>query len=136
MNPEIKKIWLDALRSGEYKQGDGVLAKTVEWDEKPRYCCLGVLCDIAAKQGVPIEITPPKDEVFNEWEFDNETESLPESVREWAGIEDSLGGFPNASENSMDTWYTHGGRHFINLADMNDKGVTFEELADVIEKEF
>lgn len=40
MNKKIKKLWLKALRSGEYKQGK--LALRI----KNKYCCLGVLCDI------------------------------------------------------------------------------------------
>lgn len=49
MNTKQKKInlvkkWIVALRSGEYKQGRDTL---VIGD---RYCCLGVLCDIAQKE--------------------------------------------------------------------------------------
>jgi hypothetical protein len=41
MDPEAKKAWLEALRSGRYKQGQGKLRR--EGDE---FCCLGVLCDL------------------------------------------------------------------------------------------
>lgn len=41
MNVEWKQKWLDALRSGKYKQGTGVLR-----DQYNRFCCLGVLCDV------------------------------------------------------------------------------------------
>lgn len=44
MNKELKDKWLQALRSGEYLQGEHRLA-TVEGDEV-RYCCLGVLCEV------------------------------------------------------------------------------------------
>lgn len=37
MKPALKKKWVDALLSGEYKQGKGVLQKS------GRFCCLGVL---------------------------------------------------------------------------------------------
>ena len=40
MNQGIKANWLDALRSGKYKQGQYWLRK------EDLYCCLGVLCDI------------------------------------------------------------------------------------------
>lgn len=40
MSPELKTRWLEALRSGEYKQGRAYLRK----DDK--FCCLGVLCDL------------------------------------------------------------------------------------------
>lgn len=44
MNPEVKALWLNALRSGEYQQGTGKLKQTYGGDQ--RYCCLGVLCDL------------------------------------------------------------------------------------------
>lgn len=40
MSKIVKKKWLNALRSGDYKQTTGALQ-----DEKG-YCCLGVLCEI------------------------------------------------------------------------------------------
>ncbi len=39
--PVFKKKWLEALRSGKYKQATGQLEKEGE------YCCLGVACKIA-----------------------------------------------------------------------------------------
>jgi len=43
MNPEIKKQWVEALRSGRYTQGWRRLR-----NQNDQYCCLGVLCDIVA----------------------------------------------------------------------------------------
>jgi hypothetical protein len=43
MNPEIKKIWVEALRSGKYKQGWGSLCQTIDGEDL--YCCLGVLAN-------------------------------------------------------------------------------------------
>jgi hypothetical protein len=40
MNYLIKK-WIEALRSGQYKQGNGLLRS-----EENQFCCLGVLCDV------------------------------------------------------------------------------------------
>jgi hypothetical protein len=34
----VKKLWVKALRSGKYKQGQD--------DDSERWCCLGVLCDV------------------------------------------------------------------------------------------
>jgi hypothetical protein len=42
MEAELKKKWLDALRSGRYRQGLNELRT-----KDDRYCCLGVLCDIS-----------------------------------------------------------------------------------------
>ena len=44
MNSEIKAQWVEALRSGNYKQGRGFLHS-----KSGTYCCLGVLCDIKQK---------------------------------------------------------------------------------------
>jgi hypothetical protein len=41
MNEPLKARWLEALRSGRYKQGRGLLRSS-----KDKYCCLGVLCNI------------------------------------------------------------------------------------------
>lgn len=45
MNQEIKKLWVKALRSNEFKQGRGYLEK----DNK--YCALGVLSILALLDG-------------------------------------------------------------------------------------
>lgn len=44
MNAELKSKWIAALRSGDYKQGLGMLRSG------DRFCCLGVYCEVA---GVP-----------------------------------------------------------------------------------
>jgi hypothetical protein len=49
MDQKTKQAWMDALRSGEYKQATGMLYD----QQKDAYCCLGVLCKI-----VGLEITP------------------------------------------------------------------------------
>jgi hypothetical protein len=44
MDNTLKQKWVDALRSGEYEQGRGMLrCKT---DDSDQFCCLGVLCDV------------------------------------------------------------------------------------------
>ena len=42
MNPQIQ-LWLDALRSGDYKQ----TISTLRYEDK--FCCLGVACDVYIK---------------------------------------------------------------------------------------
>lgn len=46
MDPELKKEWVKALRSGDYIQADGNLYQgesLVDGKYKPECCCLGVL---------------------------------------------------------------------------------------------
>lgn len=103
MNKEIKKLWIDALKSGEYEQGRWRL-KT-----KNRYCCLGVLCDIYVKQtsrGSWIN------DVFTS-EKHTEEKTLPAPVRIWAGV-------------------TSGIIADLNLVVLNDRGDSFLQISKVI----
>lgn len=47
MDPEVKKEWLKALRSGEYPKTTGMLCSTDDDGRATGFCCLGVLADIA-----------------------------------------------------------------------------------------
>jgi hypothetical protein len=102
MKYEIAMKWVEALRSGNYKQGQYYIKNN------DKFCCLGVLCDIS-KQGE-----------WKEGHYLNNDEYLPEEVMEWAGMKSSSGCFNVKS-----------GR---NLSKLNDNGMTFEEIADIIEK--
>lgn len=44
MRKELKEKWLEALRSGKYKQGRGELRSVND-----EFCCLGVLCDVSGQ---------------------------------------------------------------------------------------
>lgn len=52
MNQEIKKRWVEELRSGKHAQGRGRLC-----DHEGRVCALGVLCEMAIEEGLPIRRT-------------------------------------------------------------------------------
>jgi len=112
--PEIKKAWVTALRSGEFKQGKGQLHNR----ETDTYCCLGVLCEIAVKSGVNV-----KQEWMGDCKmFDGHFGTLPPAIREWSGLEQG------------------GARVWIHdrplmLTDQNDNYATFEEIADAIEEQ-
>lgn len=45
MNKKDKKKWVKALRSGEYRQGQGQLINITSAGNV-NYCCLGVACSI------------------------------------------------------------------------------------------
>lgn len=47
LNPKAKKLWVDALLSGDYKQGKDRLKEP----KKAVYCCLGVAVAVAVKSG-------------------------------------------------------------------------------------
>lgn len=93
MKPEIKKLWVDALRSGEYKQCTGSLIrypdheelkliKTIVPDEallnESSFCCLGVLCDLYRKE--------TGQNLWKNGSFNNNYGVLPAIVLEWSGL--------------------------------------------------
>jgi hypothetical protein len=77
MNPEIKARWVAALRSGEYQQTQGVLQNS------EGFCCLGVLCDLYAKEH-GMHLWTVRDMGAN----DGDDEEPNDSVRTWAGLID------------------------------------------------
>jgi hypothetical protein len=108
MTQELKNKWLEALRSGEYKQDKGILRSI-----KDNYCCLGVLCDIS---GLGTWIAEPLSDAFKYMENDssgsNSTAFLPAGVLEKIKMTNVQ----------------------LELASMNDCGIKFSEIADWIEK--
>jgi hypothetical protein len=107
MNPEIKKKWIEALRSGEYKQGKGYL------NQGDNYCCLGVLCDIAVKSGLDVNV----DTAYGVTHFDGRNGALPRKVQDWAGL------------NAIDPVVA--GQHLASWNDDFDK--SFDDIAKLIE---
>lgn len=51
---EFVRSWVKALRSGDYIQGQMRLLQSSPY-EGPRYCCLGVACEIANVGKLPLE---------------------------------------------------------------------------------
>lgn len=116
MNKEVKEKWVAALRSGDYKQGFNRL-KTVMNDldgkDVSSYCCLGVLCDLASKEGIIKELNHG----FFGTSLNNCNQfSLPVEVAKWVEI-DMTG-------------------EMTILARYNDKHkLTFNQISDFIERD-
>jgi hypothetical protein len=55
LDPEKKALWVAALRSGEYEQGKNHLAVR-QADGTFAFCCLGVACEVAIKNGLPLAV--------------------------------------------------------------------------------
>lgn len=53
MKASLKKKWVAALRSGDYKQGRNSLKQGK--GDKATYCCLGVLCEIEGLRRAPTD---------------------------------------------------------------------------------
>jgi hypothetical protein len=133
MNKEIKEKWITALRSGEYKQCRNKLIK-VKNDQRS-FCCLGVLTDLAIKEGVISDNwklnTDPKTISYGEYVIGHEENSvLIKEVMEWAELSDNEGLYYGT--------YDDNGVYKTpqSLAVKNDTGASFKQIANIIEKEF
>lgn len=118
MNEEVKKMVINALRSGEYKKIEGMLCSD------GGFCFYGVLCDLHAKA------------IGGEWEFDTSAPpgggyrkylkhviTPPIAVLQWAGLPQLV-----SAEVSI-----NGVR--LSIEAHNDFGRTFAEIADAIEEQ-
>ena len=86
-NKENIKLWAEALESGEYKQGQGCLKRTLP-DGTAEYCCLGVATVVAMKAGVHMTIGPCDMKTYeNETAYDGEASVLPAAVMDWLGVD-------------------------------------------------
>lgn len=123
------RLWVAALRSGQYRQAKGALVKRV--DGAISYCCLGVACEVAIANGLKVEVAERETEggLGPARSYDYEHTLLPGSVRKFYGLEDSDPYLPldPTDEDSS-----------VNLASSlnDDHDFSFEEIAEVIEYAF
>jgi len=83
MKKRVKKEWVKALRSGDYRQGTGKLKFTTD-EEGDLYCCLGVLRDLYRKEHKGISWSTTED-AFCPRFLSHDTD-LPGKVVDWAGL--------------------------------------------------
>lgn len=84
MNPQVKKKWLKALRSGEYEQTAGYLCRIGK--EYDSFCCLGVLCDLYARRRGSKESWQTRKAPRGILFFEDQGGDPPFSVMDWAGL--------------------------------------------------
>lgn len=99
---KARRLWVRALRSGKYGWGKEALKP-----DDGRFCCLGVLCEVALKRGIISS-------------YGHNASFLPDSVREWVGLE-----------------YNDGAKEYLQpLSEINDesKRNPFKKIANLIEK--
>jgi hypothetical protein len=110
MNQEIKKRWVSALKSGDYKQGKSELRPTVD-----SFCCLGVLCDLYLN------------DTKNEW---NSTSSSYHPY----GIYDEYTDSYEYEILPIELEKRSPDVENKDLIVLNDSGYNFNDIADLIEK--
>ena len=103
MNREAIQKWINALRSGKYKQCKGRLRSGL------LFCATGILCDLHAKEYlIGWKIT----ELTRADLYCGSSVNLPEEVLRWAGITIAQA---------------------MAIASLNDEGYSFNQIATHIE---
>lgn len=110
---ENRKKWVDALRSGEYEQGRGFLCK------EEKYCCLGVLCEVAGIQRQLVHVFTTINAGISVYEGRG-PKLPPQAALDFVGLSSDIGMFLGGEGT---------------LVEMNDDGVSFLTIADLIESE-
>lgn len=127
MKTKIKEKWITALESGDYVQG----RKTLHNITENTFCCLGVLCDLAVKEGV---IPPPTiystskigtaPEQTAQYGREEATALLPVEVSEWADVDANSNYYPAGEDEQQ-------------LSNDNDhEMMTFPEIVEIIKEYF
>jgi hypothetical protein len=121
MNPKVKKLWLEALRGGQYQQGSKRLR-----DKQDHFCVLGVLCDLYVKQRPDCRWKEMEAKsgfrIVGKREVHWCEDYLIEPVMQWAGLD---------SQNPL---VEHEGKK-TSLSSLNDNGMNFKAIAKLIEKQ-
>lgn len=157
MDQRIKTEWVKRLRSDQYKQGSSVLVN----EQLGTHCCLGVLCEIAAEEGIVKRIPQATfDEstqtvisadgsevgfddldsvdgvIFVGADTPNSTKNssdavLMEAVVKWAGIDTGVDSAHTDASPSVPGEGNENG--YVTLYELNDGGESFPEIANRIE---
>lgn len=144
MDENLKKEWTNRLRSGKYRQGASYLEFS-DIDDKISHCCLGVLCDLAVERGIIIREIHEGGNSENSISFFGDdrgmiSDVLPSTVVEWAGLD---GNNPSVQApydsvfGDCERWGCEeddvSSLVWKELAELNDNGFTFEQIADWID---
>jgi hypothetical protein len=142
--------WVTNLRNGVYQQGQGFLRQEVSMNQKTgqgiiKHCCLGVLAEMYLEQNtaqltlVRAPSTTPGKHI---WQF---KELNPSAETEAAGLTTTIACLPEVVGEALNlsgtglvcsVIDTHRASecHLMSLAALNDCGVSFAKIADVIEQ--
>lgn len=111
---ENAKAWVAALRSGEYQQTRRALG------DVHGYCCLGVACELYIKAGN--KLSRKESPLYSDRDgpyvvrYNGHSDVLPRVVQDWLGLSSPYGVYNNN-----------------NLAALNDRRISFDEIARIIE---
>jgi hypothetical protein len=117
-----RDLWTAALRSGNFKQGQGRLIHNHNGEFT--FCCLGVLCEV---ENTPRQFTR------GHYNYLGNISILPDAIPQYQTFADS-GAFP--SHVTVDIIDKDGNTLQDNksLTELNDNGLSFDLIADIIDQ--
>lgn len=124
---ENARAWVEALRSGKYKQTTYALRRAGK--KKDSFCCLGVACKLYSDSVGGKWNTPQQPELEEQISFTDDTKELKgydltSSIMRWLGLATPIGKHYNI----------HG--RTCSLVELNDEAnFTFAQIAKIIESE-
>jgi len=122
LKPEIKERWLEALRSGKYKQTTGYLR------DDDGFCCLGVLCDVVKNdKAVKVKWAERADRwvATTDYTFDGNRDELPFSVATHVFAD---------SNHNVDALVIRNDGSWNERRDKDMKKQSFKQIANIIER--
>lgn len=121
----MNRKWIEALRSGEYRQGRGYLRK-ITIDGETQFCCLGVLAHLANVKIADLSTSCFEDAFLHTFPSINTTD---EFVAMYGGYQ--------AYQMPPGEWFTNltgiESSEMCEFASLNDQGHTFNKIANTIE---
>lgn len=127
MDKEVKQKWIDALRSGKYQQIKGALKS------ENGFCCLGVLCDIYAREkNIEWKQGGEYKKLF--YLFERNFTGLQDEICQWAGLPIGKDVILKDKLNEGINW-SNTLIHYTLIYYNDNANKTFEEIADIIERE-
>ena len=132
-NIELRKRWIEALRSGKYERSTSMLRH-----KSYGFCCLGVLCDISNLGNW--ELQENSDHYRYVIDEQRHSSFLPEQIVNRIGTSGTVDFSFEVEKISNETTrkeirVTSGAINLCSLSMLNDHGFTFEQIADLIENE-
>lgn len=128
------KLWIDALRSGEFKQANGWLEKPIDLPDGTKAtgnCCLGVAQHIGLRNG-----WRPADGV-SEHDLDWGAAAMPIELGQWFGFEWPYATDPNLGEHAVTGDDGTEGITTVHCVEANDDlDWNFTRIADALEDRY
>jgi len=125
---KARKEWVEALRSGKYKQGTGTLHTKLP-DDSEEFCCLGVACDLFYPKCDVIKVENENSDMVS---YDGQGGTLPIAIAKHLGFETTGNRFQNLIVKIESGIYKGSS---VGITILNDNGMTFGQLAQIIEND-